>query len=168
LDVLREARAEGRCRYIGITANDSDKLAQVLRRVDVDTCLSAFGFDMLRRGTRRDVMPVARKAGVAMILGGVLSGLHDTAVHPEWLTTPPPWMTPELRVGFERLYRVQSQCGLSLIEMTLRYLIADRDVSTVVVGAARPAEIEESVEAAANGPLPAEIHDSIEALGTHV
>ena len=82
LDVLREARSEGRCRYIGITANDSDRLGQVLRRVDVDTCLSAFGYDMLRRGTRRDVIPVARKARVAMILGGVLSGLHDTAVHP--------------------------------------------------------------------------------------
>jgi len=164
MDVLREARAEGRCRYIGITANDSDKLARVLGKVDVDTCLSAYGYDTLRRGTRRDIMPVARKAGVVMIVGGVLSSLHDTAVHPEWLTSPPPWMTPDLRADFEGLYRVQSECGLSLIELTLRYLLADREVSTVLVGAARPAEIEEWVEAAEKGPLPSELHDAIERL----
>ena len=162
--VLREARDRGLCRFIGITANKSDRLARVLRSVNVDTCLSAYGYNTLTRETRREVIPLARTAGTAMIVAGVLSGLHDTNVHPEWLTTPPPWMGPELHAGFEALYRVRGESGLSLIELTIRYLLADSDVSTVLVGAASPTEIEECVGAAEKGPLPSEIHAAIEGL----
>ena len=64
----------------------------------------------------------------------------------------------------KRLYAVHSDSGLSVVELTIRYLVADRDVSTILVGAATPGEIEESVAGAERGLLPADLHTVIEDL----
>jgi predicted aldo/keto reductase-like oxidoreductase len=51
-----------------------------------------------------------------------------------------------------------------MVALCVRYLIADPDVSVVLVGAAAPAEIEESVFAAYEGPLPPDIHEAVEGI----
>ena len=173
MQILQEAKAEGRCRFIGITGNNADKVARVLRHLDVDVCLSAFNYDLIARRTRKEATPVAREKGVALILGGVFQYGLIVEVHPEWLEFPPEWMT-EARFGhpvqdvvarFERLYKLQKECGLSLVNLTIRYLLADSNITTIMVGASTPAELEESVTAAQQGPLPPDLHQAIEELG---
>ena len=108
---------------------------------------------------------MARHKNVAVVLGAIFHTGREAEVHPEWLTSPPSWMTAELRDRMERLYSIQRECGLSLVELTIRYLLGDSDVSTVLVGAASPAEIEESVAAAQQGPLPQDLHQVLDPLG---
>ena len=48
--------------------------------------------------------------------------------------------------------------------MTVRFLIANRELSTILVGASTPEELEESVEAAQAGPLPPDIHQTLQKL----
>ena len=83
----------------------------------------------------------------------------------EWLASPPDRTARELRDSVERLYSVQRDSGLSVVELTIRFLLADRDFSTILVGAANPGEIEESVAAGEKGPLPTDLHAAIEDLG---
>ena len=52
-----------------------------------------------------------------------------------------------------------------MVTLTLRYLVADQDIATILVGAATPAEIEESVAAVQAGPLAPDLHQAVEALG---
>ena len=163
--LLQEATTEGRCRYMGITGNSADDLARVLQGMDVNVCLPAFHYDLLRRGTRREVLPVAQARQVAVVLGGIFQNGHDADVHPEWLASPPSWMAPELRTRYETLCVVQRDSGISLVELTIRYLLADSDYSTILVGAATPAEIDEDVAAAQAGPLPPDLHQALEELG---
>jgi len=164
--VLREAKKQGLCRFIGITGNSAAELTHVLRYVDVDTFLVAFNYDLLRRDACREALPVASEKKVAVVLGGVFQGGSLTKVHPEWLTSPPKWITPEIRAHLERLYALQQECGLSLVVLTIRYLIADPRITTILVGAATPSELEESVAAAKQGPLPSGLHQAIEELGS--
>ena len=166
IQVFEQARDDGLCRFTGITAAVSKDLAKILGQVDVDVCLPAFNYDILRRDARREVFPVALAKGVTLVLGGVFQKGLEADVHPEWLNSPPSWMTPELRDGMARLYAIQGESGLSSVELTIRYLLADRNIATILVGAARPAEIEESVAAAEKGPLPADLHQAFEDLGT--
>ena len=49
--------------------------------------------------------------------------------------------------------------------MIIRYLLSDSDYSTILVGAATPAEIEEDVAAAQAGPLAPDLHRAVEELG---
>ncbi len=165
MQVLREAKEQGLCRFIGITGNSADSVAHVLRHVEVDTCLPAFNYDMIWRGTRRQALPVAVEKGVTLILGGAFQNALLTEVHAEWLSSPPDSWTPEILNRFERLYALQKDCGLSLVTMAVRFLMADPAVTTILIGAATPAEIEESVTAAQAGPLPPDLHQAVEELG---
>ena len=164
MQVLREAREKGICRFIGITSDKSDQLAHLLRHLDVDACLLAFDYNLLSRRARRDVIPLAREKGVGYVAAGIFQR-GFTEVHPEWADSPPAWVTPDIQRRLARLYEVQKDSGLSMGALVVRYLMADPSISTLLVGAARPAEIEESVAAAEGGPLPAYLHQAIEELG---
>ncbi|MAE28548.1 MAG: hypothetical protein CMJ87_06130 [Planctomycetes bacterium] len=165
IQVLQEEKAQGRCRFVGITGNTPDRLARILPAVEVDTCLTAFNYGVIHRGARRQLLPVARERGVAVILGGVFQQGRLVVVRPEWLHTPPSWMTPEVQSRVARLSALQQQSQLSLVALTLRYLVADPGIATILVGAATPAEIEASVAAVQAGPLPSDLHQAVEALG---
>ena len=165
MQVLRDAREEGLCRFIGPTENSFEAVAHVLRNVDVDMCLPTRSYDILNRGARREAFPIAQARNVTVVLGGILYGGRVAKTDPEWLTPSPPWLTPELQHGMERLYAVSRESGLTPLELMIRYLLADRDFATVLVGASNPAEIEESVAAAEKGPLPTDLHQTLEELG---
>ena len=184
MEVLREAKSAGLCRAIGITANRSAALGHVLSRVDVDACLSAYNYSVFRRGVRRDVLPVALDSGAAVILGGIFQGYQgiDFFLDPvtstptwslldidqEWLSSETGWMSKELRGAAQTLYTIQRQSGLSMLELVTRYLLGDRAITTLLVGAARPSEIEQTVKAAEKGPLPVDLHQAVEELGDGV
>jgi D-threo-aldose 1-dehydrogenase len=168
LAALRQAREEGLCRYIGITGNVAHQMSRVLRAVAVDTFLVAFSYDMIVRDAELEAFPLAAAKGVALILGAIYYGGRLVAVRPEWLEAPPDWMTPALRQRFRRLYEIQRESAIPLVQLALRYTLARQGVSTILIGAKTPAEIEEAVDAARAGPLPVELQAEIEALGTHV
>ena len=146
--VLREAKAQGVCRFIGITADHADELAYVLRHVEVDASLVAYDYTLLSRRALRRALPMAREKGVAYIAAGVIKsiGAHQG------------------RSPDARLNELQKASGLSLVTLTIRYLIADPCIATILVGAATPEELEESVLAAQAGPLPSDLHHTLEEL----
>ena len=56
---------------------------------------------------------------------------------------------------------------MSIVTLTVRFLIANQEISTILVGASTPEEIEESVMAAQAGPLPSDLARSLEELGSN-
>ena len=136
MDVLRDVKEEDLCRFLGITGNTADGVARIASNVDVDCCLTAFNYDILRRRARREVLPLATAKSVTVLLGAVVRLPIDMPDH------------------LERLYSVQRESGLSLVGLTIRYLLADPDFSTILVGAA-----------AEKGPLPVDLHQTLEGLG---
>ncbi|MFT5366448.1 MAG: aryl-alcohol dehydrogenase-like predicted oxidoreductase [Candidatus Latescibacterota bacterium] len=85
--------------------------------------------------------------------------------HPEWLENPPEWMNADTQRRFEVLYEIQQETGISLAELSLRYLLADPDFTSLVVGSTSVTHLEENVQHALAGPLPEELHQRIEDLG---
>ena len=71
---LREAKAQGTCRYIGLSGDESTTLAHVLNRVELDMCLSAGEYTPLDRRSPRIVAPVVRAQGIAYVVGGIFRG----------------------------------------------------------------------------------------------
>ena len=152
MHVLREAREQGLCRFIGITTDRTDELAYVMDHVDVDVCLAAYDYSMVTRGARSKLLPTAASRGMAYVAAGTLRPVMGGREH---------------MLG-DRLQELQNASGLSLVALTMRYLIADPAVATILVGAALPQEIEESVMAARQGPLPSDLHQAIEDLVPNV
>ena len=76
-------------------------------------------------------------------------------------------MTADLVEGYRRVYALQKESGLTLAALGLRYMLAQPEPDTIIIGAANPAEIEECVQAAEQGPLPEDLYREIEATGAN-
>jgi aryl-alcohol dehydrogenase-like predicted oxidoreductase len=160
LETLRELKAQARCRFIGITGNTADNMSRVLENVDVDTFLLAFNYDLIRRDAR-DILPIAKKKDCVKLIGAIFQ--HGLATsQPELLDNPPKWMTPELVARYQRIYDLQRESGISLAEMGVRYIAAQPDIDTIIIGAKMPSEIAECVQSAEKGPLPKDLIQKIE------
>ena len=97
-------------------------------------------------------------------MGGVLAPGKIMERNEQWLVAPPSWMTPEIKERVARLYQLESDTGISMPSLALRFVMADPAVTVVLIGAATVEEIEQNVEAARAGPLPTDIHQAIEDL----
>jgi aryl-alcohol dehydrogenase-like predicted oxidoreductase len=167
-DVLHEARAKGLCRYIGITGNVAREMTRVLQDVEVDTFLMAYNYDLILRTAEVEAIPLAKEKDAVLILGAIFYAGRLVEIHPEWLETPPDWMNETLRQRFARLYEIQRESGLGMVELCVRFALAQSDASVVLVGTKTPEETAESVRAAEAGPLPADVQKSIETLGLNM
>ena len=151
MQAMREARARGLCRYLGLSSNLSEPLAHVLQRVKLDMCLSANEYSLMDRRSPREMLPVIREQGIAYVIGGIFSvpggGVFNGALFKD-----------------ERLLELARATGISIAAMSVRFLMANREIATILVGASTPEEIEESVVAAQAGPLPPDLHQTLEAL----
>ena len=166
IQALREAKAQGLCSYIGLSSNRAAALAHVLRRVDLDTCLSAGEYTLLDRRSPQTMLPVVREQGIAYVIGGIFKrnfGASDDASQFQ-LAPKGPLASVGAVFSDERLIRLAKTTGISIAALTVRYLIANRELSTILVGASTPEEIEENVAAAQAGPLPPDIHQTLEGL----
>ena len=167
IQALREAKRQRLCNYIGLSFNRSLALAHVLRRVELDMCLSAGQYSLLDRRSRQTVQPVVHEQGIAYVVGGIFAK-RDLAVSDEAspfrLAIKGPLAQTGAIFSDERLIKLAKTTGISIAALTVRFLIANPKLSTILVGASRPEEIEESVMAAQAGPLPPDIHHTLEKL----
>jgi len=166
VQALREAKADGLCSYIGLSANRSEALAHFIRRVDLDVCLSAGEYTLLDRRSPKMMLPVVREQGIAYVIGGIFKRIFDVSdeASPFQLTPKGPLASVGGVFSDERLIKLAKTTGISIAALTVRYLIANRELSTILVGASTPEELEENVLAAQAGPLPPDIHQAIEGL----
>ena len=167
VQTLREAKAQGTCRYIGLSGDESTIFAHVLNRVALDMCLSAGEYTLLDRRSPRIVAPVVRAQGIAYVVGGIFRGAGRAApgeASPFQLGRVGALSQVGSAFADARLIQLAKTTGISIAALTVRFLLADRDVATILVGASTPEELEESVVAAQAGPLPPDIHQTVAAL----
>ena len=97
------------------------------------------------------MLPVIREQGAAYLIGGIFcvpgKGVVNGALFKD-----------------ERLLELARTTGISIAALSVRFLMANREITTILVGASTPEEIEESVVAAQAGPLPPDIQQTLEAL----
>ena len=133
--------------------------------LDIEVVLVAFQYNPIWRNAREFLLPVSREYGVGTVLGAPFQQGRLSEPHEEWIECPPSWMGDETRERFRLLYEIVEGFDLSLSELTLRFLLADVDVSSILTGLSSIAELEENVRCAQAGPLPDEVHSRVEALG---
>ena len=171
IQALREAKTQGLCRYIGLSSNRSAHLAHILNRVEMDMCLSANEYSLLDRRSPPVMLPVIREQGIAYVVGGIFrrAGLGvSNEASPFQLPSKGPLALVGGVFSDERLIKLAETTGISIAALTVRFLIANEELSTILVGASTPEELEESVVAAQAGPLPPDIHQTLEELRRNV
>ena len=164
---LRWVKDQHVTRFLGISGNNAHLLAKVLREMETpfDVVLTAFQYSLLWRNAPSDLFPLADELDMGVVLGAPLQQGRLAQVYPEWVRNPPDWMDEDLRARYEGLYAIHAETGLSLAELTIRFLLQDCRFASVIPGAASIEQIEENVRCATAGPLPDELHDKLDVLG---
>ena len=175
VDALRDLRDQGKVRFWGMTAvGETAALHRVIDSSTLNTIQSVYNlvnpsagatvppaFDMPDYGNQIE-RAAANGMGVLVIrvlAAGALSG--ESTRHPVAVPSVAPigsgrdYDQDQSRAEGFRFLQQEGYAG-SLVEASLRFALTNPGVSSVLVGYSSMEHLEQSVEFAANGPLPAD------------
>jgi aryl-alcohol dehydrogenase-like predicted oxidoreductase len=160
IQFLHEARELGLCRHIGITGNNARHIGRLVRELnDLDSVLIAYNYMPINVTAREHIIAPAEAKGMAVIVAGIFTFVH---------ALPKGWRTEGTYFGkhadqqLAQLQKLQRECGIPMFELALRFVAADRRISSLLLGACHPVEIEQNLTSFARGPLPADVHAAME------
>jgi len=160
MDALTEVVRSGKARYLGFSEWPPDKIEEALRLPGVEKFVSSQPqYSLLWRGPERELFELCAANGISQIVWsplaqGVLTGKYAPG-------SPPPAnsrMTNERMNYFmdyddETLERVQElrpiaeELGLSMAQLALAWVLREPNVASAIIGASRPEQIEDNVQA---------------------
>jgi aryl-alcohol dehydrogenase-like predicted oxidoreductase len=184
LEALDAVVTSGKARYVGVSNWMAHRLARALGRSELKGLARIDSvqprYNMLFRTFERDLLPLCEEEGVAVIpynpiAGGLLSGKHDRGA-------PPPdgrfqlgnagaryqeryWHDREFDT-VDALRGLSNEAGMSMASMAVSWVLSNPAITAPIVGASKPEQLKDSLDAAERGPLPADLKARLDEL-TH-
>ena len=146
-------------------------------------------YSLLARGIERDIIPLCEREGIGQVVfsplaQGLLTGKYKPGQPPptESRAADPkqnmflekgildPWVHDQIHVDKSLLERVQrlvplaQEAGLTLPQLALAWCLRQKNVSSVIIGASRPDQIDDNAAAAGKTLAPEMIARMEEAL----
>lgn len=171
LGVLNQLVAAGTVRYIGHSNFTADQAVEA-DAVSRDNGWAAFvsaqnEYSLLNRGAESELLPTASDLGLGFLpyfplYNGLLTGKYSAEGGEGRISK----LKPELLEGvdWERLEAYRALCdeaGLTMLEASIGWLLAQRPVTSVIAGATRPEQVHQN---AAVTQLDADLADRISTL----
>lgn len=164
MQALTEVVEAGKVRYIGFSEWTAEQIQAALDMAGVEKFVSSQPqYSMLWRVPESEVIPLCADNGISQIvwspLGqGVLTGKYGLGrVPPSDSRAASPLMNhfmgrvmqETLLRGVDALRPVAADCGLSMTEMALAWVLREPNLASAIIGASRPSQVVEN--AAASG-----------------
>ena len=146
---LERLRSEGVIKGIGLGLNDPAYMARFLKDGDFDCVLMAGRYSLLEQPALAEVLPLAAKKNVGVMLGGVFnSGILATGATPDARYNYVP-AAPEIIEKVRRIERICAAHTVSLPAVAMQFCLGHPAVSSLVLGAVKPDEVRNNVAAMA-------------------
>ncbi len=157
LDIIEEFKGQGIIDYIGLGSTTAYHIEPIIRTGRFDILLTALNYSLLYREAAHRALPAASDMNMGIVIGSPLQmGAYNPA-HEEEIRRGPQWMSPQRQQQFCALYDFAHEIEMSLPELALRFVLSDSWVSCALMGARKPAEVEQNAAAIERGPLNEEI-----------
>lgn len=118
-------------------------------------------YNMLNRYIEKEVMPICAREGIGLavfspLAQGVLTGKYKKGGGiPEGSRAADPkvghfvqgYLTDENLDKVEKLKNIAAENGLTVAQLALAWILQHKEISSVIIGASRPEQIEENVKA---------------------
>ena len=179
MHALTEVVRQGKTRYIGFSEWTAEQIQAALDIPDVEKFVSSQPqYSMLWRAPEEEVIPLCARNGIGQIVWsplaqGVLTGKYlpgqppppdSRAASPEmnqFLTDDR--RTDSILTAVQQLRPIAEGLGLTLAQLALAWVLREPNVSSAIVGASRPSQLDDN--AAASGvKLSRETLDTIDAV----
>ena len=176
-DIVRQ----GKALYIGVsewTANQIRDGHALAKELGFQLISNPPQYSMLWRVIEAEVIPASEELGLSQIVWspiaqGVLSGqYHPGKPAPEGSRATDSkggsrmierWMSDEVLTGVQQLKPIAEEAGLTMAQLSIAWVLQNKNVASAIMGASRPEQIEKNV-AAAGVKLDAVIMDKIDAV----
>jgi aryl-alcohol dehydrogenase-like predicted oxidoreductase len=162
MQALTEVVDAGKVRYVGFSEWTAEQIQAALDLPGVVQFVSSQPqYSMIWRVPEKEVIPLCADNGISQIvwspLGqGVLTGKYGTGEAPpaESRATNPLMnyfmervLDEALLRGVERLRPVAAECGLSMTELALAWVLREPNLASAIIGASRPEQVVENAGA---------------------
>lgn len=165
MDILAEAKDKAITKFSGLGGTTSDEMPLIMDTGNFDVVLSAFNYDLLWRDAEKGIFRNAQKHNMGIVCGSPLhQGLLAKIYQKDVIDNPIPQLNPIRRMQFIELYDLVNDIKISLPELSIRFLLSNPNVSTVLTGVRNIEELESNVEATNKGVLPKEILDKLQSI----
>jgi aryl-alcohol dehydrogenase-like predicted oxidoreductase len=159
---LTEVVETGKARYIGFSEWNAEQIQAALDLSGVKKFVSSQPqYSMLWRAPEAEVFPVCHENGIGQIVWsplaqGVLTGKYkpgqsipkdSRAANPEMNAFMDRLLGDRVLNAVEELKTVANEAGLSLTHLALAWVLRDERVSSAIIGASRPEQVEDNVAA---------------------
>jgi len=149
-EVLHRLKAEGKCRFVGMSCLPLGLLAQAIGRCNLDVVISYCHFNLQDTTLLTELMPVAEKHGVGVLNASPLSmGLLTNG-------GPQPWHPAgeEIKAACRRAAEFCRSRGADISFLGMQFCSAEGAIPSTISGAATRAELETNLRALASVPDP--------------
>lgn len=167
---LDYAVRSGRALYAGVSnysAEQTRQAAAILRRLGTPCTIHQPAYSMLRRGPEEELIPTLAEEGIGCIvfsplaqgmltnryLGGI-PGDSRAASGSNFLRREQ--ITPERLTTIQQLNELAQQRGQSLAQMAIAWVLRHPGMTSALIGASKPSQIEDCVAATQNLAFSAE------------
>lgn len=176
-DIVRQ----GKALYIGVsewTANQIRDGHALAKDLGFQLISNQPQYSMLWRVIEAEVIPASEELGLSQIVWspmaqGVLSGkYHPGKPAPEGSRATDSkggsrmierWMSNEVLTGVQQLKPIAEEAGLTMAQLSIAWVLQNKNVASAIMGASRPEQIEKNV-AAAGLKLDSVIMDKIDSV----
>ncbi|WP_337187952.1 aldo/keto reductase family protein [Phenylobacterium sp.] len=163
LEALSEIVRAGKVRWIGFSEWAPDKIEAALAIPGVERFVSSQPqYSLLYRRPEQKVIPISAANGVSQIVWsplaqGVLSGKYAPGAQPPADSRAASdsmgrmmdaWMKPEVLEAVQQLKPIAAEAGCTLSQFALAWVLREPNVASAIVGASRPAQLDENAAAA--------------------
>ncbi|MCA3646846.1 MAG: aldo/keto reductase [Methylobacterium sp.] len=161
---LARLRDEGVVRAIGLGVNEAEICLRLAERCDIDCVLLAGRYTLLDHSAAEVFLPLAEARGIGVMLGGVFnSGILATGAIPgaryDYAEAG-----PDIRSRVERIAAICAEHRVALPVAAMHFARAHPAVSSVVLGAVDPREVERNLAGWA-AEVPASLWADLAAAG---
>lgn len=162
---LEELRSQGVIRSYGAGMNQTGMLTRFIRETDLDIVMCANRYTLLDPSAERELLPAAQERGVSVAVAAVFaSGILATERPRVGATFEYGAASPEIVARVERIADVAERHGTTVPQLAVQFPLRHPAVSTVVLGADAPEQIERNA-ALADSPVPEAVWEELRAEG---
>ena len=170
MGALKSAIDAGKALYAGISnfpAEAAERAAEIMNGFGIHLLICQSRYNMFARDIENELLPVLKKEKVGCIAfqplsGGILSDRYLSGIpadsraghDPRYLK--PSMLTEEKMAKVRQLNDLAAQRGQSLSQMSLQWVLRKPEVTSALIGASRPEQIEANMKALTFAPITAE------------
>jgi aryl-alcohol dehydrogenase-like predicted oxidoreductase len=181
LRALDDLVRQGKVLYIGVSEWTADQIADALslaKEMNLDRIVSNQPrYNMIQRQIEAEVVPLSEREGVGQVVfsplaQGILTGKYRPGEAPEQGTRAADpesnrfmqqLMNEDVLSSVDGLRAVASDAGLTMSQLALAWVLRQPNVSSAIIGASRPEQVEDNA-AASGAELPPDVLDRIDEL----